>query len=79
VGRERSQGVPRGAALAEPFRDLLADDLLDELETSKGRAKTSGQEEPASLVAGSMMGDLVGAAGFEPATSRCEERCRGAE
>jgi site-specific DNA recombinase len=58
------------AALAAPFRDLLADDLLDELEATKPTAEKSGQKEPASLVAGSMMGDLVGAAGFEPATSR---------
>ncbi len=57
-------------ALAEPFRDLLANDLLDELEAIERRAKKPGQEGPASLVAGSMMGDLVGAAGFEPATSR---------
>ena len=58
------------AALAAPFRDLLADDLLDELEATELRAENSGQKGPASLVAGSMMGDLVGAAGFEPATSR---------
>jgi site-specific DNA recombinase len=56
-------------ALAEPFRDLLADDLLDRLADIERRAKTPSQE-PVSLVAGSMMGDLVGAAGFEPATSR---------
>jgi site-specific DNA recombinase len=55
--------------LAEPFRDLLADDLLDRLRAIENRAKAPTQE-PVSLVAGSMMGDLVGAAGFEPATSR---------
>jgi site-specific DNA recombinase len=57
------------AAFAEPFRDLLANDLLDKLGDIENRAKTPSQE-PVSLVAGSMMGDLVGAAGFEPATSR---------
>jgi site-specific DNA recombinase len=63
-----------GVTLAEPFRDLLAADLLDKAgkpevveppsDRSPGRA---GQE---SLVAGSISGCGVGTAGFEPATSR---------
>ena len=57
------------AEFAEPFRDLLANDLLDKLRAIEPPAKTPTRE-PVSLVAGSMMGDLVGAAGFEPATSR---------
>jgi site-specific DNA recombinase len=55
--------------LAEPFRDLLAGDLLNRLRAIENRAKAPTQE-PVSLVAGSMMGDLVGTVGFEPTTSR---------
>jgi site-specific DNA recombinase len=56
-------------ALAEPFRDLLASDLLDELDTAEPE-KTTSPEDQDSLVPGSIKGELVGAAGFEPATSR---------
>jgi site-specific DNA recombinase len=56
-------------ALAEPFRDLLAADLMDELDQPRAEKKPARGDQ-ASFVAGSIKGDLVGAAGFEPATSR---------
>lgn len=56
-------------ALAEPFRDLLAEDLMVELGPVEPR-KRSVPADGHSLVAGSIKGDLVGTAGFEPATSR---------
>ena len=55
--------------LAEPFRDLLASDLLNGLETTEND-ETPGRAGQGSLVAGSITGEVVGAAGFEPATSR---------
>ena len=56
-------------SLAEPFRDLLASDLLNGLNLPQND-QTPGRVAQGSLVAGSITGEVVGAAGFEPATSR---------
>lgn len=56
------------AALAKPFRDLLSADLVDDL--APVEEKTADQPDQDDLVAGSIRREVVGAAGFEPATSR---------
>ena len=56
-------------ALAEPFHDLLADDLMEELAPAEPE-KTTTPAIGDSLVSGSIKGEVVGTAGFEPATSR---------
>lgn len=60
------------AKLAEPFSDLLAADLLDEppRESEFLGDQSPGRVAGKPLVAGSISGYEVGAAGFEPATSR---------
>jgi site-specific DNA recombinase len=60
------------AKLAEPFSDLLAADLLDEpaRESESLGDQSPGRVAGKPLVAGSISGYEVGAAGFEPATSR---------
>jgi site-specific DNA recombinase len=63
-----------GVTLAEPFRDLLATDPFDEAGEPAHAApqndQTPGRMAQGSLVAGSITGEVVGTAGFEPATSR---------
>jgi site-specific DNA recombinase len=58
-------------SLAEPFRDLLAADLLEPVEARASQPQSDRpQDQGDFLVAGSISGVEVGAAGFEPATSR---------
>ncbi len=56
-------------SLAEPFSDLLASDLLNEPDLPEND-KTPDRAGQGFLVAGSITREMVGAAGFEPATSR---------
>jgi site-specific DNA recombinase len=63
-------------ALAEPFRDLLAADLLEPVEAGASQPQSDQPQNLGDfLVAGSISGVEVGRAGLEPATLRLRVSC----
>jgi site-specific DNA recombinase len=57
-----------GAELTEPYAFLLADDVIHNIERELQKAE-SGPDEPLSLTSCSMILQMAGATGLEPATS----------